>query len=182
MNFVTADWHYGHENIIKYCNRPFKDKYEMDNALIRQFNRQVTPEDHTYFVGDFTLESVRKAREVMALLNGRKTFLLGNHDSSGFTHTMSLTIYFGGLNIAMTHFPELRILSTPHNPINFNLTGHVHEAWKYKWMDDMLCINVGVDVWDFKPVSLQEILKYYSRISPKEKPHGASQIGDGVKT
>lgn len=179
MNFVTADWHYDHENIIKYCNRPFKDKFEMNNTLVRQFNQQVTPEDHTYFVGDFTLGSVRKAREVVDQLHGRKTFLLGNHDPSGFTQTMSLTIYFGGLNIAMTHFPELRILSTLHNPISFNLTGHVHEVWKYKWMGNMLCINVGVDVWDFKPVSLQEILKYYSRL-PKEEPHGDRQIGDGV--
>ena len=52
-----------------------------------------------------------------------------------------------------------------HKPNNYidkfriNIVGHVHEAWKKKIIDDNILINVGVDVWGFKPINIQEILK-----------------------
>jgi calcineurin-like phosphoesterase family protein len=35
------------------------------------------------------------------------------------------------------------------------LCGHVHEAWKRH----VRVINVGVDVWDFYPVSVDQLLE-----------------------
>ena len=49
----------------------------------------------------------------------------------------------------------------PKNDADLLLCGHVHNKWKTK--DNM--INVGVDVWDYKPVSLDEILKLYNEIN-----------------
>jgi len=34
--FFTADEHYGHTNIIKYCGRPFTRVDEMDAEIIRR--------------------------------------------------------------------------------------------------------------------------------------------------
>jgi len=36
--FFTADEHFNHNNIIKYCNRPFKDIDEMDTMIIKRHN------------------------------------------------------------------------------------------------------------------------------------------------
>jgi len=43
-DWFTADLHLNHKNIIKYCNRPFTDIYQMDNVLINnlELNREIT--------------------------------------------------------------------------------------------------------------------------------------------
>ena len=53
--FFTSDTHFGHENIIKYCNRPFTSTEEMDKALISNWNKVVKPEDTVFHLGDFAV-------------------------------------------------------------------------------------------------------------------------------
>ena len=53
--FFTADEHYGHANIIKYCGRPFTSADEMDAEIIRRHNEMVGPKDVVVHAGDFTL-------------------------------------------------------------------------------------------------------------------------------
>jgi calcineurin-like phosphoesterase family protein len=54
MIFFTADQHFHHQNIIKYCNRPFVWFNQMDDALIDNFNKVVTNDDIVYHLGDFS--------------------------------------------------------------------------------------------------------------------------------
>lgn len=51
--FFTSDLHLGHDNVIKYCNRPFKDGNHMNNSLIRNWNQRVKKDDLIYHLGDF---------------------------------------------------------------------------------------------------------------------------------
>lgn len=53
--FVTADTHFCHENIIKYCNRPFRDLSHMNSALIKKWNTLVSKNDYVFVLGDFSL-------------------------------------------------------------------------------------------------------------------------------
>jgi len=51
--FFTADEHYGHEYIIKLCDRPFTSIDEMDAEIIRRHNEMVGSKDVVIHAGDF---------------------------------------------------------------------------------------------------------------------------------
>lgn len=75
MIFYISDTHFGHENIIKICNRPYQNIQEMNEDIIKRWNNKVKPEDNVYFLGDFTYKtSSCDAIEVLKRLNGKKTF------------------------------------------------------------------------------------------------------------
>jgi len=66
--FIT-DHHFGHANIIEFCERPFTDVDQMDAVLIRRWNTKVAPDDQVYHLGDFTLGE--DAESYFKQLNGR---------------------------------------------------------------------------------------------------------------
>lgn len=59
--FFTSDTHFGHSNIIKYCNRPFKDKDEMNETLISNWNKVVPEDGIVIHCGDFAFAGGDKA-------------------------------------------------------------------------------------------------------------------------
>ena len=50
--WFTSDHHFGHENIIKYCDRPFNSVGHMNAAMIEAWNGAVAPGDT---VSDFVV-------------------------------------------------------------------------------------------------------------------------------
>ena len=57
MDYFIADLHFGHNNIIKLCNRPFSSVDEMDEAFISAWNAKVKKKaDTIYIVGDLVWE------------------------------------------------------------------------------------------------------------------------------
>lgn len=77
--FFTSDTHYSHRNVIKYCNRPFKDEEKMNEAMIANYNSVVSPGDVVYHLGDFAFEKDRAKLEwIMSRLNGEKHIIWGN--------------------------------------------------------------------------------------------------------
>lgn len=85
--YYTADTHFGHKLMLeeKVCGRPFADKKEMDEFLIRSWNDVVRPDDLVYHLGDFAfgLHDEARVRSIFNRLLGRKILILGNHDYSG---------------------------------------------------------------------------------------------------
>jgi len=75
--FFTADTHFGHANIIKYCNRPFRNVFEMDDVLIDNWNSKVGVNDIVYHLGDFCMGNEKKYLEA---LHGKIIFIEGSHD------------------------------------------------------------------------------------------------------
>jgi calcineurin-like phosphoesterase family protein len=180
--FFTSDQHYWHKNVIEYCNRPFSSIEEMNETLIANHNSVVGKEDKVYHLGDFSL-SRAAVPQIVPRLNGKHTLIMGNHDhchpvqcksdekklrllqyyfDSGFSEIMRehrIETPFGP--VLMNHLPyssgpEERYQT--YRPINVGywlLHGHVHQHWKQK--DKM--INVGVDVWDFTPITLEKIFE-----------------------
>ena len=56
MIYFTADLHFYHENVISHASRPFSSVEEMNEALIRNWNKIVKPTDEIYILGDFTMK------------------------------------------------------------------------------------------------------------------------------
>ena len=80
MIFFTSDQHFDHLNVIKYCDRPFRDISHMNEELIRLHNETVAPEDIVYHLGDFSLNK-RAPEQVLYRLNGEHHLAAaGNHD------------------------------------------------------------------------------------------------------
>ncbi len=183
MRYFTSDTHFGHENIIKYCKRPFRDKYEMDCTIIENWNKAVRPTDTVIHCGDVTFYGRDQADKIIKQLNGYKIVIRGNHDKGlqrlkeyGFDEAhdnMQLKLLDGRL-VNISHYPYYEhsiksayakpklLAKNLRNDGRWLLCGHVHDNWKN--IDKM--VNVGVDVWDFKPVSEYDLVQY---IEAKEK-------------
>jgi calcineurin-like phosphoesterase family protein len=78
--FFTSDTHFGHANIIRYCERPFSDYETMDAAIIKNWNAVVGDTDVVYHLGDLALGPSERWDWILKSLNGYKIFVVGNHD------------------------------------------------------------------------------------------------------
>ena len=167
--WFSADHHFGHANIIKYCGRPFKDVNHMNEVIIKRHNERVKPDDTVFFLGDFCFKgsvgskvgegALQKAEYYHSRLNGNFVFIRGNHDNNSLnTKIKHLVIEMGGQDIFLVHNPE------NFNPqFDLNLVGHVHQNWKIQKRGRTTLVNVGVDVWNFYPVSFQEIMNFMNK-------------------
>ncbi len=79
--WFTADFHSGHFNIIRYCNRPFANSQEMDEAICERVNACAKPNDTLYFLGDICLGGPDRVTAYRKRLLCRTIhFIEGNHD------------------------------------------------------------------------------------------------------
>ena len=162
MYWFTGDQHFNHNNIIEFCGRPFWTWQDMNEVMIRKHNERVKPGHTVFHVGDFRMTSVGpNVHELMAMLNGNHVFIRGNHDRNNGLNTplKYCIIETYGKRIVLVHKPEDAEIIMAGGGIDMAFVGHVHEKWKFR--PDM--VNVGVDVWDFYPVDVRQILKAYKR-------------------
>jgi len=80
--WFTSDTHFGHSNILKFCNRPFENIWEHNEALIANWNSVVGPTDDVYHLGDFGFGSKSYVIRILEQLNGKIFFIKGNHDKA----------------------------------------------------------------------------------------------------
>ena len=126
----------------------------MNHKMVELWNSVVSPEDRVFHLGDFAFCDLERTGELLAQLNGEKHLVMGNHDPRppakylelGFTSTWQKATY--GVWTLQHKPPEL-------DDPRWYLCGHVHD----KWIRRGNTINVGVDVWDFTPRTLEEITK-----------------------
>ncbi|MBP5725404.1 MAG: metallophosphoesterase family protein [Bacteroidales bacterium] len=173
--FFTSDTHFGHENILKYCSRPFADINEHDEELIRRWNEKV-PEDGTVFhLGDVGFCSNKRMNEILEQLHGKIYLIIGNHDWRRITEqhkwrfeemTQQMSIMIGKHSIILNHYPLLTYAGVwKGQQATWNLFGHVHTSpYTAQGLDHQRLnvlfptqYDVGVDNNDFTPVSFEEV-------------------------
>lgn len=187
--FFTSDTHFGHKNIIKYCDRPFKDTDHMDEEIIARWNETVAPDDIVYHLGDIALGDISKSLPKVGRLNGFKYGVIGNHDRLFSTYSKThqakflpeyskvfqsiidergATVDIDGAEFVISHFPYTgdHTPSDRHanvRPVDNGIPlihGHTHTKDKVTYSKSgTIQIHVGQDAWGFKPVSAQQILE-----------------------
>ena len=186
MNRYIADTHFSHSNIIRFDNRPYDTVEEMNEDLIKNWNKKVKDGDTTYILGDFCWGKEPEWIEILDRLKGNKVLIRGNHDLKNMSRTLKDKFLYikdrheisdFGKKIIMSHYPELAYKSS-YNENVFMLHGHIHfrtneavlvrkwvrelqENRKNDWDNKGQIINVGcmLPEMDYTPRTLMEILQ-----------------------
>ncbi len=168
--WFTSDMHFGHTNVIKYSKRPFSSVLEMNEAIINNYNSLVKPSDDAYIIGDFAFT---KPEPFLERLTGRKHLVLGNHDhrrKKAYLKNPNLIwvrdvseIKINGQSIWLSHYSH-RVWNKWHLGA-WHLYGHSHGYMP----DHGLSTDVGVDCWDYKPVSFEQLADRFKDRKPDTK-------------
>lgn len=157
----------------------------MNEMLIREANMRVKLDDTVVHVGDFAtvgrargVDGLRTSyREVLNRLNGHWILLEGNHETQGRVKFVGrhLLCNISHFSVFASHHPSDDLHQPPalieyvKQHCDFQLCGHVHEKWLFKWDGTLLNINVGVDQHKMRPISDDEIVNMYLK---EKKEHG----------
>ena len=164
--FFTSDTHFFHKNIIKFCQRPYKNIEEMQEQFILNWNKVVPQDGIVFFLGDFAFGNSTEWIKIINQLNGYIYFILGNHDlqncnnlkhlenknSTCLSHMAYIKIIETSQVIVLSHYP---LLTYPKHL--WNLCGHTHSSKINKFNFFKTQYDVGVDNNNYTPVSFKEI-------------------------
>lgn len=177
--YIISDTHFGHDNIIKYCKRPFHDSREMNEKILDNLNAIIKPQDHLWHLGDVYFKGGFKTEEeIHYLFNripGKKRLILGNHDQGKdpilhkYFQKIELWRMFPEFGLLLTHIPvhesTLGIIMRPkefYNDVDWeglpgakrqlkNVHGHIHQNKS----PEGPYINACVEWTDYKPINLE---------------------------
>ncbi|QDM22737.1 metallophosphoesterase [Tardiphaga sp. vice154] len=156
--FFTGDTHFGHKGILEFSARPFESIDEHNRALVDAWNSVVQPSDTVWHLGDFAhrIDARRKA-SIFGKLNGSKHLILGNHDDGDTTGLpwasvrQIAEISVESQRVVLCHY-GLRVWPGISRGA-IQLYGHSHG----RLPGTALSLDVGVDCWNYCPVSLPMI-------------------------
>jgi calcineurin-like phosphoesterase family protein len=181
--WFTSDLHFGHRNVIRFCNRPFANEKEMGEKLIENWNSVVGDNDIVFVLGDtFWFNDSKSIKKTLDQLKGKTIYMIpGNHDE--FEHyyrvldsrivlcpdivTLWLQEYGSSKKkeIYMQHCP----MSTWPHRVNgvWHLFGHIHSnAFRTEGVDQDLPLHwnqhdVGCDYWGYRPVDFETLQRLF---------------------
>jgi calcineurin-like phosphoesterase family protein len=173
--FFTSDTHFGDPRGLRIDRRPYRSVAEHDAALAARWNETVSPRDEVWHLGDFASGGKpERIGGLLAALNGRKHLVIGNNDGeatirdpawASVQHYVELTL--DGTALVLCHYPFRTWNKMGRGVVDL----HGHSHGRLKPMPRQY--DVGVDVWDFRPVMLATILA--SRVKGTRK--GARPLG-----
>ena len=156
--FVISDLHFGHANIIKIANRPYKNVNEMDEDLIKRWNSVAKSDDTIYIIGDFAL----KVKKYISKLNGKKILITGNHDKleqDDYSYFEKVYRNYHECTInnqkyVMCHYPMISWNGMFRNSIL--LYGHIHNSHKpfeKVNLPNAFCVNCEMN--NYTPINIK---------------------------
>ena len=168
MFYYISDTHFGHENIVNMCNRPFSSVVEMNEAIIAAWNERVTGNDTVFILGDLFFRCP-DPEAILKQLKGKKRLIIGNHDAS-WMNKVDLKRYFIGVDhyleisdgergITLMHYP---LLTWKHKLRTYMIHGHIHDTSTDYFpliANRDRILNAGVDINGFRPVTFDELIR-----------------------
>ena len=173
--FFTTDTHFSHENIIKYCKRPFANITENDEEIIRRWNEKVPEDGIVFHLGDVAFGDPERVDNILERLNGTIYLVIGNHDWRRVVNnhkwrfemmTQQINMKIGKRHIILNHYPMLAFSGAWRGEdATYQLFGHVHtspytdegidqQRMKYLFTSQY---DVGVDNNNFTPINWKEV-------------------------
>lgn len=167
--WVTSDLHFGHKNIMSFCPQSrarFKnDLAYMNEAMVKEWNDLIDPEDTVYILGDVAFMSGSDAAKMVNRLNGNKILVRGNHDRktlmdvnfrSAFTEVHEyLDITYNGTKVVMFHYPIAEWDQMHRGSVH--LHGHLHGG--ISGMEKFRCRDMGMDATGRIAVSMEDAIR-----------------------
>lgn len=186
--WFTSDLHFGHRNVIRFCDRPYETEKEMGEKLIENWNSCVGDNDIVFVLGDtFWFNDSRSIKKVLDQLKGKTIYMLpGNHDDFEHYHRVDterivlcpdvVVLWLQEYNsskkfeIWMSHYP---MMTWPHRDNGvWQLFGHIHSnPNRTEGVDQDLPLHwnqmdVGCDYWNYKPVSMETLQTHFEVRKP----------------
>lgn len=173
MIYTTSDLHLSHDKDFLWSPRGFKNQWEMNEAIIKNWNSIVTSDDDIYVLGDIMLSDNKSGLASLKQLKGKIHIIRGNHDTDA-----RLKLYNDCHNVVevcdakflkvnkqqyfLSHYPCLTSNHDENKPLSrriINLCGHVHTKDKWEDFDKGLIYHVECDAHNCTPVSFEQIIK-----------------------
>lgn len=167
MIHFISDTHFGHENILKYDNRPFASIEEHDEVLMNNINSVLEPGDTLYHLGDVAWN--QKAYEwffenLKAEINVQ--LIRGNHDNRGslpwFVPKDVAELKNQDHKLFLSHYPHLSWPNRFHGSIH--LFGHVHGNLKGVGRS----MDVSANMINYTPISIVDVIEKLSLVEAGE--------------
>lgn len=191
VDFVTSDQHIGHENIIRFCDRPYNSVNHMNVSLMNEWNKMVTPDDTVLILGDIAMGSLEDSLNLWKQFNGTRILVPGNHDRMSEAYSPARRERFlpmyeeagfitieesvlledeNGRKVLASHYPykgdsqekDRHVELRPQNDGLPLLHGHTHSPLVYE--TDTSQFHVGVDAHEYKPIPMARISKWLNTI------------------
>jgi len=170
--FFTSDHHFYHKKVLEYSKRPFKFIDHMNEIMIEKWNEVVNFDSTVYYLGDLSLGDKRKTKNVLERLNGKIHLIWGNHDRSAMQNKWRFESITGLLNISIDDddikkgYQQIILCHTSFqvwmgiHKGSWNLYGHSHGSLPER--KGFKSCDIGVDCWDYYPVSYKQLKKKFS--------------------
>ena len=171
--WLTSDLHFGHDREFLWGPRGFQSSLEHDEAVVRNWNAVVEPEDDVYVLGDIMLGDNTHGAEYFSRLNGRIHLVRGNHDTDKRWYEVypylpnvvemcgwAYMIGYRKYHFLLSHFPTMtgNLEKESLHQCTLNLFGHTHSKDKF-YEDRPYMYNVSLDANDNTPVLLDDIIE-----------------------
>lgn len=172
MIYLSSDLHLNHPKDFIYKPRGFKNVYEMNNTIIKNFNSIVTWDDDLYLLGDNFLGELESGISLFNQLPGKIHLVWGNHDSDVRKEAMSkchnvvevigyaTILKYDKYHFYLSHYPTCTTnFDDYQKPLRQRLlciAGHTHSK---ELFEPCGSYNAAVDAHNCYPVSIEEIIK-----------------------
>ncbi len=176
MIYYISDTHLGDQKVFNKCSRPFSGLEELEKEIVLRWNAKVKKDDIVYVLGDIAEDDYVRAIEIYRGLNGHKHLIVGNHDlkmldlikESGVFESIEFMklIDDGGKKVFLCHYPVMDWME--FNRGGYHVYGHIHNKTEKndiayvqikQYFKDKPSFNAGVDVTNYEPVTLDEMIK-----------------------
>lgn len=181
-DIFTSDLHFGHANIIKYCNRPYTGPEDMTLGIEQEWRSKVNAKDRIFILGDLGMYRGSRMAEIIAGLPGEKHWILGNHDE----HLQDKK-YLLDLFSSVQYVKEIKSVGTDGEVHRIFMSHYAHRVWNRShhgtWHlyghshgtlpDDpnALSMDVGVDAHAMRFLTIEDVEKHMARKTFKPIDH-----------